>query len=184
MKETTLLNSNDFPCIDIEDASFVNCVFQKTKENFKRAYAAWKTACSIPQSQIVEDAETSNVPLCTSKVDSDYAKDVLMKEVLGKVGSFVQECPRDCTTRTYQIKERQDFTTFDQTNLSSAYFIWQTTNYVQEKEYYIYDVTTIVGIVGGSLGLFLGLSCRGVLDQVIDLVWTHYPRRIQTNLKK
>lgn len=100
-------------------------------------------------------------------------------DVIQKIYPSMDNCLEDCTVRTYTIKERQAFTSVNQSNMSKAFFFWHSTNYVEEQEYVIYDIGTIVGTVGGSLGLFLGLSCRGVLDQAIESLWIIYMKYAQ-----
>ena len=51
----------------------------------------------------------------------------------------------------------------------TAMFYGKPTIYV-EKEVLMYDFNAIISAVGGSLGLFLGFSCYGVVDKTLQ--WT------------
>ncbi len=40
------------------------------------------------------------------------------------------------------------------------------------EEDLLYDVCAIVSAVGGSLGLFLGISCYGIIEKWADKLWS------------
>lgn len=112
--------------------------------------------------------------MCTSKLDSECTKKFLQHEVIERISTFEDICPEDCTIKHYEIKERQDLVISKPSNISQAYFFWKSTKFAQEKEYHIYGFASILGSVGGSLGLFLGFSCRGFLNQTLDLLFNRY----------
>ncbi len=48
---------------------------------------------------------------------------------------------------------------------------YRTTAVFHYSEYALYDFGTIVGAVGGSLGLFLGFSCFQCGGWLINIAW-------------
>lgn len=119
---------------------------------------------------MVQDDETSTMPPCTTQVDSNCSREHLYKNVIQRI-FLTNSCLKDCTTKKYQIKGREDISNLRISNRTDAYFYWEETHYTEAIEYLIFDFPTIVGTVGGSLGLFLGFSCRGMLNQLCDIIW-------------
>ena len=55
-------------------------------------------------------------------------------------------------------------------NRTSLYAKYSTPKIKIEKEYTIMGVNAIISATGGSLGLFLGLSCYGVAWNILEKV--------------
>ena len=53
-------------------------------------------------------------------------------------------------------------------NESNLKLFYKTKKVRVTEEVLLYDFNTIVGTVGGSLGLFLGFSCYGVIQMLVD----------------
>ena len=41
---------------------------------------------------------------------------------------------------------------------------------VISEEFYLYDVNAIISSVGGGLGMFLGVSCLGLISQILQII--------------
>ena len=50
-----------------------------------------------------------------------------------------------------------------------------------EEEYLAYDVFSLVGEVGGALGLFLGLSLLDIICDLVELAWRKFYWRFKKN---
>ena len=55
-------------------------------------------------------------------------------------------------------------------NRTSLYAKYATPKIKIEKEYTIMNVNAIISATGGSLGLFLGLSCYGVAWNILEKI--------------
>eukprot|EP00095_Tigriopus_kingsejongensis_P001274 maker-scaffold149_size310270-snap-gene-2.22 protein:Tk01274 transcript:maker-scaffold149_size310270-snap-gene-2.22-mRNA-1 annotation:"pickpocket protein 28-like" len=62
----------------------------------------------------------------------------------------------------------EEFPSKPSAKAAKVFFLFRDTNYVLEEEYKLYDINAIIAAVGGSLGLFLGFSCRGFLMSLIQ----------------
>ncbi len=62
-------------------------------------------------------------------------------------------------------------------NASNLKFFYRTMKTRFSEEVLLYDFYTIVGIVGGSLGLFLGFSCFSVVQKLLSSLNSRLARK-------
>ena len=136
--------------------SFYECASQFTAENFK----ASSTNCSI--------VSLPTLPICKSK-----KSDGVIQEFWRNFDAIRKQCPRKlCSTLQYSGDEsiykplndedetvafHYKFTDFSP-NLKTLYV-----------EYLIYDAITMIGSVGGTLGMCIGFSFTGMISFLINL---------------
>ena len=85
-------------------------------------------------------------------------------------------CPLPCSEVTYQAtygamtvyENDNDDRACKGTGMSELYFTFSSMTVDYYKEDLMLNLPAVVGAVGGSLGLFLGFSCYGVLSDIID----------------
>ena len=80
-------------------------------------------------------------------------------------------CSKACTTFQYTGEMHSQFTGF--TNNSRDVYIGYWFNYEDEvevfEEYLIYEITSVIGSIGGTLGLFIGFSFFDVSAKLINI---------------
>ena len=75
----------------------------------------------------------------------------------------VTGCQDPCTKTFYQSQFRVDPSQLGNANESYVFLVYDQTDTNIQEEILFYDFNAILAAVGGSLGLFLGFSCRGFL---------------------
>ena len=71
--------------------------------------------------------------------------------------------------RMSQITETDKTSEYGEVNLW-LYISMRETSYVQEEQYFIYDINSFIADVGGYMGLLLGSSILSLFDEVEGLV--------------
>ena len=114
------------------------------------------------------------ITTCKTQEEIKCARNVIIKTKLDK--SFKQQCPRSCVTIEYR-KTFQWIGNFVENffNISSqehAFWFWYKTGDDEHIfiEYLIYDSNSMIGAVGGTLGLFIGFSFNNVITFVINWI--------------
>ena len=80
------------------------------------------------------------------------------------------QCPKLCMTLEYSL---QTITTREEkySRLALAYvFASSNSNVLAYEEYLIYDMTSMIGSVGGTLGLCIGFSFTGVFSKFLKFL--------------
>ena len=80
---------------------------------------------------------------------------VVLIEASQKLG----DCAKPCTSREFEISTDRRIEPGLPTGKSTLMMYFQDNQTTIETEYELFGVTSIVASVGGSLGLFLGVSC-------------------------
>ena len=88
-------------------------------------------------------------------------------------GHANQNCPTSCERVQYHMTALKLANNYSGShNRTSLYAKYATPKIKIEKEYTIMGVNAIISATGGSLGLFLGLSCYGVAWNILERVET------------
>ena len=96
-------------------------------------------------------------------------------------------CPFLCENVEYHIRlskmGRNVVTDKETQNTTSVHVKYNTPKIKIEEEYTLMGPNSIISATGGSLGLFLGLSCYGVVWKLVDLlkaacISNHTKRRV------
>ena len=86
-----------------------------------------------------------------------------------------QRCPTLCENVEYQIrtpKSGENYVEYE--NTTTLWVSYASPKIRIEKEYTLMGLNAIISATGGSLGLFLGLSCYGVAWKILEKVETAY----------
>ena len=78
-------------------------------------------------------------------------------------------CKMPCKHSTNDIRIAPEVTYTPPLNGSSVYVYWNTMGVFESSEHLVYDGSSIVAAVGGSLGLFLGFSCYDIARKMLNL---------------
>ena len=85
-------------------------------------------------------------------------------------------CPLLCENVEYHIRlskmGRNVVTDKETQNTTTVYVKYNTPKIKIEEEYTLMGPNAIISATGGSLGLFLGLSCYGVVWKLVDFLET------------
>ena len=103
-------------------------------------------------------------PLCTDQVLQNFQKALAFQELF-------DTCSKACATFQYTGEMNSQFTGF--TNNSREVYIGYWFNYEDEvdmfEEYLIYEITGVIGSIGGTLGLFIGFSFLDISKKLINI---------------
>ena len=89
------------------------------------------------------------------------------------MGSVINErheigCPVPCTKVQFNVEASNiAFNACYRSGKAFAWFYFPSSKVKVEEEYELMDLGAVISATGGSLGLFLGLSCYGVAWDVI-----------------
>ena len=156
------INTSKSVCSDV---SFYQCFADKVSaDNFEN--------CPIKCSPLsLPFKNTSIIPACEKDEEAICAaKNVIYPIFLRIIDNEL--CPKSCTILQYSGKlmlkhVRQEI------NGNAYITIWykfKLPEYVLvSEEYLIYDTTSMIGAVGGTLGIFIGFSCSSLLTFITDL---------------
>lgn len=75
---------------------------------------------------------------------------------------------RELACFRYHLKWSKDLAVLTESDLSLVEISYASTTIETRRELVLFDAAAILGAVGGSLGMFLGLSC---LDAVRAVFW-------------
>ena len=115
------------------------------------------------------------IPYCKTEDDRSYFENI----ILGLNDSQEEHCKKSCLVKEYQTKafDRKD-------NLFGFDFHFGRHTKTVKKEYLITSEMTLVGNVGGMLGLFVGFSFLGTTEFLMDFIvlklWTWMKNKLQT----
>ena len=108
-------------------------------------------------------------PLCTEQVLQNFKKALVLLELY-------DTCSKACTTFQYTGEMNSQYTGF--TNNSREVYIGYWFNYDDEvevfEEYLIYEITSVIGSIGGTLGLFIGFSFFDISTKLINIFKNHF----------
>ena len=108
-------------------------------------------------------------PLCTEQVLQNFKKALAFRELF-------DTCSKACTTFQYTGEMNAQFTGF--TNDSKEAYIGYWFNYEDEvevfEEYLIYEITSVIGSIGGTLGLFIGFSFFDMSTKLINIFQNNF----------
>ena len=121
-----------------------------------------------------------NLPICKTnetKSVSRMAMYYLNHEVLSFNSTFKNElCPKLCTTVDYNgelgVSQQMNLWAYDyKTSATFAFeYRFKQSSVIVYKEYVIYDAISMIGSVGGTLGMCIGFSFTGLVSYIINLL--------------
>ena len=127
--------------------------------------------CLVPQAQIL--LEGLNVSVCTTPESAKCMMDHLYHKIFrAPIDSpAVTGCQESCTKTSYQMDFRADPSQLGNINNSHVFLLYDQTDINVREEVLLFDFGAILAAVGGSLGLFLGFSCRGFLMHFVERIY-------------
>ena len=121
-----------------------------------------------------------STPFCDNKNDDRCARDIARKMITGKGINFTQEfsniaCTKACSSLQYSgnyiiSKPVADNASEKYKSLHQFYYEFSNSDNKCPifNEYLIYDTMGMIGAVGGTFGMFIGISMTGVISSVLD----------------
>ena len=126
---------------------------------------------------------SSDYPICNSK---RQMKNVLIRETVDQIAStsfltkFLEPCDGILSATFNTVSERRQLTfggvtTSDGVNSAEVGFIFKNDHYKEIKYTRKFDIESLIGNVGGYIGLFLGFSIWQLPDgiQYLNSKWRH-----------
>ena len=104
--------------------------------------------------------------ICKSNLEYQYCQQAM--ENCYQEDMFLEECPLQCKQELY-IGQKRNMNGFS-VKLNSIFMRISYTTMETEihEEVLIQELSNFIGTVGGSLGLFIGFSYTGFVEQVLD----------------
>ena len=120
----------------------------------------------------------SKIQKCVTDEEINCARDVITKIIRSK--NLAKKCPKSCMPieyrKTYRWAGNLVEKTFNMSSQEQSFWFWYRT--VDDAkiftEYLIYDANSMVGSIGGTLGLFIGFSYNNVISFVIKKLQNHF----------
>ncbi|XP_059095155.1 uncharacterized protein LOC131889940 [Tigriopus californicus] len=103
-------------------------------------------------------------PICSSFNDT-FSLTERQEQVFMDL-EFQGKCPKNCDVVSYKTS-MTNVKMFGRNKTATIYIIYGALNTIMDEEIPVYDSLTIISVVGGSLGLFLGFS---FLDMALWLI--------------
>ena len=103
-------------------------------------------------------------PLCTEKAVENFNKAIHVMPAL------IGNCSKACKTSQYdgKIKQFHNFVNNSRQVILAYWFNFEDEVEVFE-EYQIYEITSVIGSIGGTLGLFVGFSFFDISAKLINI---------------
>ena len=120
----------------------------------------------------------SLVPTCKTEEEIKCATNVLIKKRMDK--SILHECPRSCIgieyKKTYKWVGNFVENFFNISSQEHSFWFWFK---IEDDariytEYLIYDANSMIGSIGGALGLFIGFSFSNVISFVVNKLRNYF----------
>ena len=160
------------------DIPYNEMLFQKIKD----LYQEGNCNCRPPNQYLCKYLKAiENVPVCASKADEDcfekmrnIATNQILLKPCTKLEYFYKSTPYGDIWE-WPVKENE--------LIFSIKFPYPPTVVVKE-EYLIYDMVTLIGVIGGTLGLCIGLSLNDICTSVLRYMGIAFTAIWKENIKK
>ncbi len=163
-KATTVLGSTGSPCKSYESTNgFTLCVKQSIQ-----MFAEKNVSCKSPYTKQYFESNTSP-PWCTKEA-SRHSINMFMA-ILLDLGKTPEKygCMRSCTEIVYEASVSvYHESAVSRSNEALLYFSYNTLDVENKEERLLYDFPNLVSAIGGSMGLFLGLSLVQILQKTLQ----------------
>ena len=142
---------------DCSQESYYECFSRLYKEELKQNSMSECSPISLPRLQT-----------CKLNKSSDEKYAAIFWNVLKQIQENTK-CPKPCTTLGYYGKISTE-STWNGT-FSFGYGFLSSKTLRGYQEYYIYDVISMIGSVGGTLGMCVGFSFTGVITCLFNMYY-------------
>lgn len=106
-------------------------------------------------------------PLCSSFKEANEL--ITEQESAFLTMTVFKRCTKNCEVVSYQTSTT-NIKLYGRTNVTTIYVMAESLDTTIEEEVYVYDFTTIISSLGGSLGLFLGFSFLDVALRLVQML--------------
>ena len=164
---TTQIEKGNFKIMDLKPEKYKYlspCSQESFYECFSKILGAQLegskcTAISLP-----------NLPICKTEETDLHSKNLFMALWLKVAKSEI--CPRLCDTMDYSGEETSgNLSTYGNNAAFGFQYSFPVTKAITvHKEYVIYDAISMIGSVGGTLGMFIGFSFTGLIPSIMKLL--------------
>ena len=159
---------------------FQNFALKILKQNFSCA-----KICNPLWLEPILDTVDHNLENCIDTADYFCMHS---SEVQKKITPLAPSTLKSCHMKSPKIKEaltQRDVSTIDPYESDFSVIIEMGSNREYNREYLIYDTLSLIGTVGGTLGLFVGFSfydfvimiIKYLLSKAKDIKWSEYKRK-------
>ena len=125
-------------------------------------------------------------PLCQNDtINEKCALKIIGKLVINNGQNIDSFCKRSCFTLQYsgEVVNTRPYDNKDYSNVNyySVRYMFDTDMFNVYEEYLIYDTISMIGSVGGTLGMFIGFSMTGVISWIfVYFKGVHFSNFIKT----
>ena len=122
--------------------------------------------------------DSAQLPICTKLTDEICNGGPL---AWANLTTGFKKCPRPCKVTSYIFSQVEGYESGYMEENSDYVYMSMKPNRIKRivNEILVYDVTDMIGALGGSLGLFLGFSCFGLISTCIDNLIDYLSKRLQ-----
>ena len=108
-------------------------------------------------------------PLCTEQVVKNYNK------AISVLPDLLDTCSKACKTFQYTGTMKQFHNFINNSRDVQLSYWFNSENEVEVfEEYQIYEITSVIGSIGGTLGLFVGFSFFDISTKLINTLKNHF----------
>ncbi len=121
-------------------------------------------ACWYPPGLYLID-NISDIELCKTIEEENFARENAF-DLMEKMESQSEtSCPRKCRQTFYKVTVIRE-PNAEPKHHTAVVFLGSRMKSEHQEDVVIYDINNVVASVGGSLGLFLGVSCYSMITYV------------------
>ena len=107
----------------------------------------------------------NNITLCTEELSQNFMNSVNV------IYNILDDCSKACTTFQYRgtCKPKLHGSTNSSRIIDIGYWFNNENEIEIFQEYLIYEITSVIGSIGGTLGLFVGFSFLDLSSRLINI---------------
>ena len=127
-----------------------------------------KAKCLIPALKTIHKLSNNdkNISDCKILKDTNIKWTIMMKKF--------EECLEPCEILEYHGNYYKSRNWSNGTHKIIMTVFFNTYDVTVQEEYLIYGEVDLVGIIGGNLGLFIGFSFSGFINEIINLIANYF----------
>ena len=162
--KTRILNCNK------NDTPFQKCLAEGFKELVSSSDCPVKCKPMLAKSFYDKYIGDGEIPPDCDNLENERC----MIRVIEKFSEHIGHCESQCEVKDYsgeaQLSDFENPMNLEDGKRADLFILSSTRTRKWIQEYEIYDTAGMIGTVGGSLGVLLGLSFYGVFSDVLDLL--------------
>ena len=145
-------------------------------DNIKRSRKESDPKClPINYKTLMEAGDNTNLtPICDT-LEKTKTTFTYWNHVYNAIGN----CPKPCTKYQYSGKLSTWIGYVPTPNIAILQYYFSTDELIKHEEYLLFDTMTIIGYVGGTLGLFIGFSFLDLVSRSIYFCFNVCKQRIR-----